>query len=45
MQKVVPEVVCIGSDGMLGITYEKLVPVLIESIKQLKKEIRNIKNY
>lgn len=45
VQKVLPEVVCTGSDGMLGITYEKLVPVLIEAIKQLQKQITNMKYY
>ena len=43
--KVVPEVVYTAEDGMLGIDYAKLVPVLIEAIHQLQKQITNIKTY
>jgi len=43
--KVVPEVVYTAEDGMLGIDYAKLVPVLVEAIHQLQKEITNIKTY
>jgi len=43
--KVIPEVVYAGEDGMLGIDYAKIVPVLVEAIHQLQKEITNIKTY
>lgn len=41
--KVVPEVVSVGNDGMYGIDYAKLVPVLIEAVHQLQKQITNMK--
>jgi hypothetical protein len=43
VQKVVPEVVCTGDDGMYGITYDKLVPMLVEAIKELKRELELFK--
>lgn len=41
--KIVPEVVTKGQDNMLGIDYSKIVPLLVEAIKEMKKEITNIK--
>jgi hypothetical protein len=40
LEEVLPEVVKTRDDGYLAVQYEKLVPLLIESIKDLKKEIR-----
>jgi hypothetical protein len=42
VHKVLPEVVGEKSDGYLGVKYEKIVPLLIESIKELNKKIEDI---
>lgn len=43
VEKVVPEAVH-ESEGYKGVDYAKLVPLLIESIKELKKEIEVLKS-
>ena len=43
IHKVLPEVVAERSNGYLGVKYEKIVPLFIESIKELKKEVEDIK--
>ena len=43
VEKVVPEVVTTGPDGFKAIDYAKLVPLLIESIKQQQAEIEKLK--
>ena len=42
IHKVLPEVVAERSNGYLGVKYEKIVPLLIESIKELNKKIEHI---
>jgi hypothetical protein len=43
VQKVVPEIVVERKSGYLGVDYKRLVPLLIESIKELKQEVENLK--
>jgi hypothetical protein len=42
VETVVPEAVS-EKDGYKGVDYAKLVPLLIEAIKDLKKEIEELK--
>ena len=42
VQKVVPEIVVERKNGFLGVDYKRLVPLLIESIKELHKKIEHI---
>ena len=44
VQKVLPEVVGTRDDGTLGVKYEQIIPLLIESIKELKSEIQSLKS-
>ncbi|MDB5202486.1 MAG: hypothetical protein JWQ27_1895 [Ferruginibacter sp.] len=43
VEAVVPEVVNTGTDGYKAIDYAKLVPLLIEAIKELQQEIEILK--
>ena len=43
VEEVLPEAVRKNSDGVYQVNYEKLVPLLIESIKELKTEIEILK--
>lgn len=43
VQKVLPEAVTQQEDGHLSVSYQKLVPLLIEAIKELKQEIEDLK--
>jgi hypothetical protein len=44
VQEVLPEAVEEGEDGYLGVKYDKLVPLLIESIKELRAEVEELKS-
>jgi len=39
IQEVLPEAVVLRDNGYLGVRYEKLVPLLIEAIKELNEKI------
>ena len=42
--EVLPEVVTTRDDGYLAVRYEKLVPLLIEAIKEQQETLLNLKN-
>lgn len=44
VNQVLPEVVTIRENGYMAVRYEKLVPLLIEAIKELHEEIKTLKN-
>ena len=43
VQKVIPEIVVERKNGYLGVDYKRIVPLLIESIKELKQEVEILK--
>ena len=43
IQEILPEVVTERDNGYLAVKYEKVIPLLIESIKELKQEVDEIK--
>ena len=44
VEKVLPEVVTKREDGHLAVKYEKIIPLLIEAIKDQQKEIEELKS-
>ena len=42
IQSVLPEIVATRANGYLGVKYEKIVPLLIESIKENTKKIKEL---
>jgi len=44
VEKVLPEVVATRKDGIKAVKYDRIVALLIESIKELKKEIEELKS-
>ena len=44
VKAVMPEVVIDREDGYQAVQYEKLVPLLIEAIKELSAEVEALKN-
>jgi hypothetical protein len=43
IESVLPEVVTTRLSGFKGVKYEKIIPLLIEAIKELSAEIRELK--
>jgi len=43
VQKVLPDVVQERTNGYLGVDYKRLIPLLIESVKELKQEVEDLK--
>lgn len=44
VQKVVPEAVAQKPDGFLGVQYDKLIPLLLEAIKELSAKVEALEN-
>jgi len=42
IEQVLPEVVAAKSDGFLGVRYEKIIPLLIEAIKDQQRQITQL---
>jgi hypothetical protein len=43
LQRVIPEAVGEREDGILAVKYERIVPLLIEAIKELQTEVELLK--
>ena len=43
-EKVLPEVIQIREDGIKAIAYEKVVPLLVQSIKELTKRVEELED-
>jgi hypothetical protein len=44
VEKVIPEIVQTRDNGYKAVKYEKIVPLLIEAIKELQAEVQELKN-
>ena len=44
LEKVLPEVVITRDNGYKAVKYEKIIPLLIEAIKELQAEVQELKN-
>jgi hypothetical protein len=44
IQKILPEAVIERDNGYLGVNYEKIIPLLIESIKELSAKVKELEN-
>jgi hypothetical protein len=42
--KVIPEIVTTRDNGYMAVKYEKLIPLLIEAIKELSNEVKELKS-
>ena len=44
IESILPEIVDTRTNGIKAVNYQKIIPLLIESIKELKNEIESMKN-
>jgi len=44
IEQVLPEIVQTRESGMKAVQYDKIIPLLIECIKELQKEVKELKN-
>ena len=44
IEKVLPEVVATRDNGYKAVKYEKIIPLLVEAIKELQAEVQELKN-
>jgi hypothetical protein len=44
IEQILPEAVQTRQSGMKAVQYDKIIPLLIEAIKELQKEVRELKN-
>ena len=44
IQKILPQAVIERDNGYLGVSYEKIIPLLIESIKELSAKVKELEN-
>jgi len=44
LQEIIPEAVTERNNGYLAVQYDKIIPLLIECVKELKSEIEKLKN-
>ena len=43
VEAILPEAVTKGDDGILTVMYDRLIPLLIEAVKELRKEVNQLK--
>ena len=44
IQKILPQAVIERDNGYLGVNYEKIIPLLIQSIKELSAKVKELEN-
>jgi hypothetical protein len=44
VMEVIPEVCTVRDNGYLAVRYEKLVPVLIQAVNELRKEVEALRD-
>ena len=44
IEEILPEIVELRKNGIKAVNYTKLIPLLIESIKELKNEVESLKD-
>ena len=44
IEKILPQIVTTRDNGYMAVKYERLVALLIESVKELKKEVDDLKS-